>query len=105
MIEPPKPPPTKEELAARAAKQAAIEETKAKDEAIFWIITVNVTILVLGTLGLLIWRKRRNLQEALAVTQKRLDEEKGKEKEPDLGSTLDEIDLTMPEDPAEEGKG
>ncbi|QDO84382.1 TIGR03503 family protein [Shewanella psychropiezotolerans] len=101
LIEPPKPPPTAEELAARAAKKAAIEETKAKDDAIFWIITVNVTLLVLGTLGLLIWRKRRNLKEALAATQKRLDEEKEK----DLGPSLDEIDLTMPEDPPVEGKG
>ncbi|SQH76518.1 conserved exported protein of unknown function [Shewanella benthica] len=105
LIEPPKPPPTAEELAARAAKKAAIEETKAKDDAIFWIITVNVTILVLGSLGLLIWRKRRNLKEALAATQKRLDEEKDKEQDLDLGPTLDEIDLTMPEDPPEEGKG
>lgn len=103
LIEPPKPPPTAEEMAARAAKKAAIDETKAKDDAVFWIITVNVTILVLGSLGLLIWRKRRNLKEALAATQKRLDEEKEKEK--DLGPTLDEIDLTMPEDLPEEGKG
>ena len=101
LIEPPKPPPTAEELAARAAKKEAVAEEKAKDDAIFWIITVNITLLVLGTLGLLIWRKRRNLKEALAATQKRLDEEKEK----DLGPTLDEIDLTMPEDPPEEGKG
>nr|WP_237158002.1 TIGR03503 family protein [Shewanella psychrophila] len=101
LIEPPKPPPTAEELAARAAKKAAIAEEKAKDDAVFWIITVNLTLLVLGTLGLLIWRKRRNLKEALAATQKRLDEEKEK----DVGPSLDEIDLTMPEDPPEEGKG
>ena len=107
LIEPPKPPPTAEEMAVRVAKKAAIDETKAKDDAIFWIITVNVTILVLGSLGLLIWRKRRNLKEALAAIQKRLDEEKEKEKEKekDLGPTLDEIDLTMPEDLPEEGKG
>ncbi|ACA86883.1 TIGR03503 family protein [Shewanella woodyi] len=97
LIEPPKPPPTAEELAAVAAKKAAIEEEKAKDQAIFWIITVNVCLLIFGSLALLIWRKRRNLKEALAATQLRLDQEK--EKEQDVSTALDEIDLTMPEDP------
>lgn len=100
LIEPPKPPPSAEELAAVAAKKAAIAEKKAKDDAIFWIITVNLVLLILGTLILLIWRKRRNLKEALAATQQRLDQEKEK----DIGPSLDEIDLTMPEDLPEEEK-
>ncbi|WP_076413737.1 TIGR03503 family protein [Shewanella sp. UCD-KL12] len=100
LIEPPKPPPSAEELAAVAAKKAAIAEKKAKDDAIFWIITVNLVLLILGTLLLLIWRKRRNLKEALAATQQRLDQEKEK----DIGPSLDEIDLTMPEDLPEEEK-
>lgn len=101
LIEPPKPPPTAEELADRAAKKAAIAEEKAKDDAIFWIITVNLTLLVLGSLALLIWRKTRNLKEALAATQQRLDEQK---KAKELGPALDEIDLTMPEDILEDEK-
>lgn len=97
LIEPPKPPPTAEELAAVAAKKAVIEEEKAKEQAIFWIITVNVCLLLFGTLALLIWRKRRNLKEALAAAQLRLDKEKAQQQ--DVGDALDEIDLTMPEDP------
>jgi len=97
LIKPPEPPPTAEELAAIAAKKAAIAEKKAKEDAVFWIILVNCGLLIFGILGLLIWRKRRNLKEALAATQLRLDEEKAKQK--DLGPALDEIDLTMPEDP------
>lgn len=97
LIQPPEPPPTAEELAAIAAKKAAIAEKKAKEDAVFWIILVNCGLLVFGILALLIWRKRRNLKEALAATQLRLDEEKAKQK--DLGPALDEIDLTMPEDP------
>ncbi|BAJ02354.1 TIGR03503 family protein [Shewanella violacea] len=98
LIEPPKPPPTAEELAVKAAKKAVIAEKKAKDDAMFWIITVNVSLLLLGSLGLLIWRKTRNLKEALAATQKRLDEER--EQVP----TSDDIDLTMPEDLPEDEK-
>lgn len=101
LIEPPKPPPTEEELAARAAIKEAIAEKKAKEDAIFWIITVNVTLLIIGSLALLIWRKRRNLKEALAATQRRLDE---KAKVKDLGPALDEIDLTMPEDLPDDDK-
>jgi uncharacterized protein (TIGR03503 family) len=100
LIEPPKPPPpppTAEELAEIAAKKAAIEEAIAKEQAIFWIVTVNVCLLLFGTLGLLIWRKRRILKEALAAAQLRLDQEKAKQQ--DVGAALDEIDLTMPEDP------
>ncbi len=97
LIKPPEPPPTAEELAAIAAKKEAIAEKKAKDDAVFWIILVNSGLLVFGILSLLIWRKRRNLKEALAATQLRLDEEKAKQK--DIGPALDEIDLTMPEDP------
>ncbi|GGI85102.1 TIGR03503 family protein [Shewanella hanedai] len=100
LIEPPKPPPpppTAEELAEVAAKKAAIEEEEAKDQAIFWIVTVNVCLLLFGTLGLLIWRKRRILKEALAAAQVRLDQEKAQQQE--AGVALDEIDLTMPEDP------
>lgn len=101
LIEPPKPPPpppTAEELAEIAAKKAAIEEEKAKEQAIFWIITVNVCLLLFGTLALLIWRKRRNYKEALAAAQLRLEQEKAQQ-QLDVGAALDEIDLTMPEDP------
>ncbi|WP_299794499.1 TIGR03503 family protein [uncultured Shewanella sp.] len=97
LIEPPEPPPTAEELAAIAAKKAAIAEKKAKEDAIFWIIVINSCMLIFGILGLLFWRKRRNLKEALAATQQRLDEEKAKKE--GIGPALDEIDLTMPEEP------
>ncbi|OEG75821.1 TIGR03503 family protein [Shewanella colwelliana] len=100
LVRPPDPPPTAEELAAIAAKKAAIAEAKAKEDAMFWIITVNALLLVLGTIALLIWRKRQNLKQALAVTAARLEEERAKE----MGPTLDEIDLTMPEDIPETGK-
>ncbi|QYJ91705.1 TIGR03503 family protein [Shewanella halotolerans] len=94
LVPPPEPPPTAEELAAIAAKKAAIAEAKAKDDAMFWIITVNITLLIIGTLALLVWRKRQNLKQALAVTAARLEEQRAKE----IGPTLDEIDLTMPEE-------
>ncbi|QYJ84622.1 TIGR03503 family protein [Shewanella mesophila] len=94
LVPPPEPPPTAEELAAIAAKKAAIAEEKAKEDAMFWIITINSVLLIFGTIGLLIWRKRQNLKRALAVTAARLEEERAKE----IGPTLDEIDLTMPED-------
>ena len=94
LVPPPEPPPTAEEIAAIAAKKAAIAEEKAKEDAMFWIITINSVLLIFGTVGLLIWRKRQNLKRALAVTAARLEEERAKE----IGPTLDEIDLTMPED-------
>ncbi|NRD74272.1 TIGR03503 family protein [Shewanella sp. VB17] len=96
LIEPPVPPPSAEELAAVAAKKAAIEEKKAKEQAVFWIITVNISLLFFGSLALLIWRKYSNLKEALAATQLRLEREKLAQE--DTSVELDEIDLTMPED-------
>ena len=97
LIEPPVPPPSAEELAAIAAKKAAIEAKKAKEKAVFWIVTINIGLLVFGILALLIWRKHRNLKEALAATRLRLEREKA-EKEDTANAELDEIDLTMPED-------
>ena len=99
LVPPPEPPPTAEELAALAAKKAAIAEAKAKEEAMFWIITINISLLIIGTIALLVWRKRQNLKQALAVTAARLEQERAKE----IGPTLDEIDLTMPEETERKG--
>ncbi|MEZ9234309.1 MULTISPECIES: TIGR03503 family protein [Shewanella] len=95
LIEPPAPPPSAEELARRAAIQAANEEAAAKEEAIFWILVVNGSLLVIGILGLIIWRKKQALNKALAATKLRLEQEGG-EKE-DVPS-LDDLDLTMPDE-------
>ncbi|WP_428613496.1 TIGR03503 family protein [Shewanella sp.] len=99
LVPPPEPPPTAEELAALAAKKAAIAEAKAKEDAMFWIITINISLLILGTMALLVWRKRQNLKQALAVTAARLEQERAKE----IGPTLDEIDLTMPDETDRKG--
>jgi uncharacterized protein (TIGR03503 family) len=98
LLPPPEPPPSAEELAVILAKNAAIAEAKAKEDAMFWIITINSVLLILGTIALLVWRKRQNLKRALAVTAARLEEERAKE----IAPSLDEIDLTMPEDISEE---
>lgn len=94
LVPPPAPPPTPEELAVIAAKKAAIAEAKAKDAALFWIMTINGTLLVVGLIALVVWRKRQNLHRAMAVAAARLDQQRSQE----LGPTLDEIDLSMPED-------
>ncbi len=99
LVPPPEPPPTAEELAALAAKKAAIAEAKAKEDTMFWIITINISLLILGTMALLVWRKRQNLKQALAVTAARLEQERAKE----IGPTLDEIDLTMPDETDRKG--
>lgn len=102
LIEPPKPGPTAEELAEKAAVQAAIEEQRAKDDAIFWIITVNGVLCLLGIIGFIVWRKRQALAKAMAAAEERLKQNPPKEeKQPDneLESLdLDDIDLTMPDD-------
>ncbi len=94
LVPPPAPTPTAEELAAIAAQKAAIAEAKAKEDALFWIMTINGTLLILGLIGLAVWRKRQNLHRALAVTEARLAQQRTQ----DIGPTLDEIDLSMPED-------
>ncbi|WOT06632.1 TIGR03503 family protein [Shewanella youngdeokensis] len=93
-VEPPAPAPTAEELAAKAAIKAKQEEESAKQNAIFWLITVNALIFTLGIACLLFIRKRSNLKKALAATQARIDKESQEQDE----IQLDEIDLTMPED-------
>lgn len=102
LIEPPTPGPTAEELALQAAEQAKVEEQQAKDDAIFWIVTVNVTLLLLGIVGLVVWRKRQTLAKAMAAAEKRLKEnpaveESATEQQPE-SIDLDDIDLTMPDE-------
>lgn len=97
LVQPPEPPPSEEELAAVAAQKAAEEEALAKQEAIFWIITVNVVLVLLGVVGLIIWRKRQSLAQALAAAEQRILDE-AEQNKADVPS-LDEIDLTMPDEP------
>ncbi|MGS0694080.1 TIGR03503 family protein [Shewanella sp. 0m-4] len=98
LIQPPEPPPTKEELAARADAIAKLQEQQAKEDAIVLIVSINIALIVLGILVLLFIRKRSNLKKALAATQARLETEVRKEK---MLLELDQIDLTMPEDSVE----
>ena len=96
LIQPPEPPPSAEELAAVAAQKAAEEEKLAKKDAMFWIITINTILLVLGVVGLIVWRKRQSLAQALAAAESRLLEEASANSA--AAPSLDEIDLTMPDE-------
>lgn len=97
LIEPPEPPPTPEELAAMAARRAALAEAKAKEKALFWIILINALLLVLGAVGLVVWRKRQSLAENLAEVEKKLaEEEKAAEEAEEIN--MDDIDLNVPDE-------
>lgn len=96
LVQPPEPPPSEEELAAVAAQKAAEEEALARQDAIFWIITVNAVLLLLGIVGLIVWRKRQSLAQALAAAEQRIMDEAEQNKAE--APSLDEIDLTMPDE-------
>lgn len=95
LIQPPEPPPSVEELAAVAAQKAAEEEEMAREKAMFWIITINAILLVLGIVGLIVWRKRQSLAQALAAAEQRILDEASENKP---AASLDEIDLTLPDE-------
>lgn len=96
LVQPPEPPPSPEVLAAIAAQKAAEEEALAKQDAMFWIISINAVLLILGVLGLIVWRKRQSLAQALAAAEQRLLDEAAENKPAALSQ--DEIDLTMPDE-------
>jgi uncharacterized protein (TIGR03503 family) len=102
LVEPPAPVPTVEELAEKAAIQAEIEEKVAKDDAMFWIITINGILFFVGIIGLVIWRKKQTLAKAMAAAEERLKQNPVNEDKPKdsiLESVdLDDIDLSMPDD-------
>ena len=101
LIEPPEPPPTPEELAAMEARRAALAEAKAKETALFWIILINAVLLVLGTVGLIVWRKRQSLAANLAEVEKQLaEEEKAAEAAEEIN--MDDIDLNVPDETVDE---
>ncbi|GIU31842.1 TIGR03503 family protein [Shewanella sp. MBTL60-007] len=95
LIQPPEPPPSEEELAARAEAIAKAEELQAKEKAIVLLVSINVVLVIIGIVVLLFIRKRSNLKKALAATEARLEKEIRREK---VLLELDQIDLTMPED-------
>jgi uncharacterized protein (TIGR03503 family) len=97
-IEPPQPPPTAEELAAVAAAAAKVAEQKAKDDAIFWIITVNVGLLLFGIIGFVVWRKKQALAKALAAAELRLLQEQEMADKKAASDDNADIDLNLPED-------
>jgi len=102
LIEPPAPVPTAEELAKKAALQASIAEQVAKDNAMFWIMTVNGVLFLIGVLGLIVWRKRQTLTKAMAAATLRLQQappEPLKSATTQLDTLdLDDIDLNIPDD-------
>jgi len=98
LVEPPAPPPSEEELAEKAAKIALIEEQKAKDDAIFWIATVNGVLLLFGLIGFIIWRKKQALAKALAAAETRLKEQELQKGGSEDSLALDDIDLMLPDD-------
>ena len=98
LVEPPAPPPSAEELAAKAAQLALIEEQKAKNDAIFWIATINGILLLLGIIGFIIWRKKQALAKALAAAEIRLKEQELKKGGTENSLSLDDIDLMLPDD-------
>ncbi|WP_350563345.1 hypothetical protein, partial [Psychrobacter sp. CAL346-MNA-CIBAN-0220] len=71
LIEPAAPAPTAQALAEKAAIQAAIEEQVAKDNAMFWIITINGVLFLVGVVGLVVWRKKQTLAKAMAAAEQR----------------------------------
>lgn len=97
LVPAPTPLPSAAELATLAAQKAAQEEALAKQEALFWIISVNAVLFLLGVLGLIIWLKRQSLSQALAASEQRIlnEAEQTKAEAP----SLDDIDLTMPDEP------
>ncbi len=100
LVEPPDPPPTPEELAEMEAKRAALAEAKAKERALFWIILVNTLLLLLGTAGLIIWRKRQSLAANIAEAERKLAEQEQAAIEGEE-IDMDEIDLNMPDEPTD----
>lgn len=101
LIEPPEAPPSQEELDARAAAIAAVEEAKAREDAIFWIVAVNVGLFILGIIVLIVWRKKQSLAKAIAAAELRLQQEK--KDNPNSQSSdgqldLDDLDLTIPDE-------
>jgi uncharacterized protein (TIGR03503 family) len=102
LIEPAAPAPTAQALAEKAAIQAAIEEQVAKDNALFWIITINGVLFLVGVVGLVVWRKKQTLAKAMAAAEQRLNKNRVDEDKPKdsiLQSVdLDDIDLSIPDD-------
>jgi len=102
LIEPPAPAPSVEELAEKAAIQAEFEEQEAKDNAMFWIITINGILFLFGVVGLVIWRKKQTLAKAMAAAEERLKQNPESNQNSQEGLLesvdLDDIDLTMPDD-------
>ncbi|MBV7316344.1 TIGR03503 family protein [Shewanella sp. NIFS-20-20] len=69
---PPPVEPSPAELAKQAAEVADAQTIAARSDAQFWIITINVTLLLLGLVGLLIWRKRQTMAQAMALAESRM---------------------------------
>lgn len=96
LVPPPEPPPSPEALAVIAAQKAAEEEALAKQDAMFWIMSINAALLIFGVLGFMVWRKRQSLAQALVATEQRLLDDAAKNKPATLSH--DEIDLTVPDE-------
>ncbi|QDF66968.1 TIGR03503 family protein [Shewanella sp. SNU WT4] len=61
--------PSLADIAKEEAKIADAQTLAARSNAQFWIITINVILLVLGIIGLIVWRKRQTMAKALASAE------------------------------------
>lgn len=99
-IQPPEPPPSPAEIAAREAAVAKVEEAQAKTSAVTMVIVGNILLLLLGAGLMLFLRKRQSLKLALAAAEAAAAE---KTAETDDSPDVRDIDLAMPDDNEKQG--
>ncbi len=98
IVEPPRKGPSEAEIALADLQKAKAKEESAKSTILMTAVIVNVIILLAGIAGFIYRRKRKIMKEALKAAQMNVLNEAMNDSLNDQPLTMDDIDLTLPEE-------
>ena len=99
IVEPPEKGPTEAEIALANLQKAKVKEESAKSTILMTVIIANVVIILAGIAGFIYWRKRKIMKQAMKTAKLNvLNDAMNDSLEDQQPLTMDDIDLTMPEE-------
>ncbi|MBM7073505.1 TIGR03503 family protein [Shewanella sp. 202IG2-18] len=99
LLEPPEKGPSEAEVALVKLQEAKQKEESAKSRIIMTAVVVNLIIIIACVVGFIYWRKRKIMKVAMRAAEMNvLNEAMNDSLTDEAPITLDEIDLTLPEE-------
>ncbi|WP_133406987.1 TIGR03503 family protein [Parashewanella tropica] len=96
--QPPEPGKSELEIAQEQAQQIKNKEESAKRTILYWVVSLNVVLILLGVISFIVWRKLQVRKKAIKAAEEMVVINSDQVDSVSSDDSLNDIDLTMPED-------